>query len=102
MRIALVICLLLTSCLASAEALENVNPAKLVAQCNQWLSDHNTVAMGAKQGHCDEMKEFNESVAGVEDSRREKITRLTNEVCASKDIDAWYGEYARFCMGRRQ
>jgi len=84
--------------LARAEALENIHPSKRVAQCNEWLSDHRTVGLSARQGHCDEMRVLNEETQGVDPVRREKMKRLTNEVCNSKDIDKWYNDYAKECM----
>lgn len=84
-----------------AEALANVDPSKRVTQCAEWLKDHNTLGMAAKQGHCDEMIEITTYLPGVEDERRAKILRLLGEVCKSTDIDAWFGEYASFCMGAK-
>src|SRR3954466_868452 len=81
------------------EALENVNPAKRVAMCSEWLSDHKFIALAVKHGRdCDDMKDWTKNTEGVQDTRRAKISRLLDEVCGH-DPDAWYESYSKKCMG---
>lgn len=92
----------LSSPFLHVEALENVAPAKRLSQCTEWLSDYKFVALAVKHGRdCDQMKEWNQTVEGVADERRAKITRLVSEACAAgkEGVDAWFEEYSRQCMG---
>lgn len=85
-----------------AEALENVAPAKRLAQCTEWLADYKFIGLAVKHGRdCDQMQDWTRDTEGVQDERRAKIARILDQVCAlPRDaIDAWFGELAKTCMG---
>jgi hypothetical protein len=81
------------------EALENVNPAKRIAMCSEWLADYKFIALAIKHGRdCDDMKDWTRNTEGVQEARRAKISRLLDEACGH-DPEAWYETYAKKCMG---
>src|SRR4051812_42383769 len=81
------------------EALENINPAKRVAMCTEWLADYKFLALAVKHGRdCDDMKDWTRNTEGVQEARRAKISRLLDEACGH-DPEAWYETYAKKCMG---
>ena len=98
---ALIFCMMLISDSCLAEALENVNPEKLVYQCAEYLSDEHFIGTAIAKGRdCDQMKEWTAETPDVPEERRKKIARILDEACDAEDIHVWFETKWKRCLGK--